>query len=138
MRGRVMLVWAAAGAASLAGCGAAPGPFAQYPGAKRIDRVVDAQVLREETEIVLTNTTAAALPPGRLWLNNWYSREFEGLAIGETVTLGLSGFRDEFGGGFRAGGFFATRAAEPVVAAQVEPADGSPLIALLVIREKAR
>ncbi|MGX7835935.1 hypothetical protein ACWKSR_12365, partial [Campylobacter fetus subsp. venerealis] len=83
-----------------------------------------------ETEIVLTNTTGAALPRGRLWLNNWYSREFEGLAVGETATLRLSGFRDEFGGEFRAGGFFATRAAEPVVAAQVEPEDGSPLIAL--------
>lgn len=92
----------------------------QYPPVKQ-PRVVDVQVLRDETEVTMTNTTAAELPPGLLWINAWFSVPFDGLRIGQTVTLRLASFTDRFGTPFRAGGFFATELPDRVVLAQLQP-----------------
>lgn len=82
-----------------------------YPSAEAVKpgRVLDVQVVRDDTVISFTNTTAHPLPAGRLWVNQWYSREFEGMAIGESKTIGLGEFKDMYGESFRAGGFFATQ-----------------------------
>jgi hypothetical protein len=128
----------AAGAAWLAGCSVAPdlsraGPAP--PAATRAQTsVVDIQVFRDETVIRMTNTTARSLPAGRLWINAWYSREFGGLGVGESVSLDLSEFRDRFGEAFRAGGFFAADRPDTVVLAQLEA--GEEMIGLIVVGER--
>lgn len=95
-----------------------------FPEALEQARVLDIQVRRDPTSITLTNTTASDIPPCTMWLNKRYSRPFEGLPIGDTVTLPLASFIDEYGERFRPGGFWATRPSQRLVLAQFEiPAD---------------
>ena len=69
----------------------------------------------------MTNTTSGDLPAGRMWLNKWFSREMPGgLAIAQSVSFDLGEFVDEFGEGFRGGGFFASDDPDDLVLAQYE------------------
>ena len=125
------------GAGLLAGCsgsgnilarptsyeGVPPSPLAQA-------EVLNIQVLRNVTDLELTNTSARAFGPGLLWVNERFSYPIDGLAIGESLDLPLRDFVDEFGDPFRAGGFFATREPDPVVLAQLE--SGGVLYGLLL------
>lgn len=106
-----------------------------YPLDKAQARVDDIQVKREGTQIVFTNTTDHAFGPLTMWLNGEFSREIDGIAIGETVRLSLSDFRNEFGERFRAGGFFATEKPSDVVLAQFEI--DAQLVGLVVVRGQA-
>jgi hypothetical protein len=101
----------------------------EYP--NRAAGSVDIQVVRDETVIRMTNTTARNLPAGRLWINRWYSHDFPGLAIGDSVTMDLSQFKDQYGDTFRAGGYFATDRPTKVVQAQLETE--SELIGFVVV-----
>lgn len=130
------MLTAGAWAAAAWGCASAVDQGRVFPNDLPQLRVVDVQVLREETEITMTNTSAESLPAGWLWINRWFSAPVDGLAVGQTRTLSLAEFRDEYGMAFRAGGFFATRAAERVVSAQYETEAG--LIGFIVIREQSR
>jgi len=101
--------------------------------------VADIQVQREGTALELTNTTATALPAGFFWVNGRFSLAVESLGVGESRTLDLREFRDRWGERFRAGGFFASYAPEPVVLAQWEAPRGdgtSELIGLIAIAER--
>lgn len=114
---------AAASLLAVSGCSGGPdmiGSGPQYPPVKQ-SRVLDVQVLRDETEVTMTNSTAADLPPGLLWINAWFSVPFDGLRIGQSVSLRLASFTDRFGTPFRAGGFFATELPDRVVLAQLQP-----------------
>lgn len=106
-----------------------------YPDAVLQSRVLDVQVVRDDTVITLTNTTARGFGPSRLWVNGWYSLEIEGFAVGQTLTLSLHDFKDRYGTTFRAGGFWATRRPERLVLAQIEPLGVEPreLIGLVVV-----
>ena len=104
------------------------------PGVERQTGVLDIQVFRDETVIRMTNTTARPLAAGRMWVNDWYSRPFPGLAVGESLELPLSEFRDQNGDAFRAGGFFAADRPDRVVLAQIET-DGQ-LLGLVVVGER--
>jgi hypothetical protein len=55
-----------------------------------------------------------------MWINAWFSREFKGLAVGESVEMSLFDFKDQYGDTFRAGGFFATQKPTRLVLAQLE------------------
>ncbi|HYE02731.1 MAG TPA: hypothetical protein VD963_05805 [Phycisphaerales bacterium] len=92
---------------------------------------LDVQAFLADNRLTLTNTTARHIPPGRLWLNRWYSREFPGLAVAESIELPLAEFTDRFGAEFRGGGFFATEKPDTLVQAQVE--SGGELIGLVVV-----
>jgi hypothetical protein len=94
-------------------------------------RVADVQAFREDTRLVMTNTTAEEFRPGLLWVNAYFSREIDGLAIGETLRLDLREFRNEYGEAFRAGGFFATRRPDAVVLVEIQ--QGDDLIGLTTI-----
>ena len=117
----------ACAAAMLAGCSSAGGllePTSAEPGPPPSTlaqgEVLNIQVFRNVTDLELTNTTARSFGPGRHWINERYSREIDGLAIGESLDLPLREFVDEFGDPFRAGGFFATRDPDRLVLAQLE------------------
>lgn len=107
-----------------------------YPSRPKAIPQLDIQVFREDdgTTLALTNTSARAFGPSRIWLNMWYSLEVPGLAIGETLRAPISEFRDEHGDAIRAGGFFATRPAEPIALAELE--SGGALYRLVYIRER--
>lgn len=124
-------------AAGLSGCSSGPRAveYARaYPALKQ-GETLDIQVFRREKRIELTNTTARAFGPSTLWLNAWFSRPIKSLAVGETLDLPLSEFRDENSEAFRGGGFFAAEAPEKLVLAQLETtdADAKPVLLGLVV-----
>jgi hypothetical protein len=82
--------------------------------------VLDVQVVREGTTIRSTNTSPRAFGPSILWLNQRYALPIARWEPGQTLTMNLGDFRDEFGDAFRAGGFFASEPPEPVVLAEVQ------------------
>jgi hypothetical protein len=94
--------------------------------------VLNVQVLREGTEAVVSNTSERRLV-GRAWVNQWYSAMLPegGIEPGTTVRLDLKQFKDRFGNGYGAGGFFATENPMGLVQMQIE--DGNELIGLQVI-----
>jgi hypothetical protein len=126
---RVALV---AGAVLLCGC-RGPAKIVEgeaYPATLKQSRVVDVQVVRDRTRITLVNTTAQALG-GRLWLNQWWSREVSAIEPGSRVTLDLREFKDRFGGAYRAGGFFATENPDKLVLTQLQ--SGGELVGLVTL-----
>lgn len=115
-------------AAALTGCRSEPVITADsraLPKNAAQAEVVSVQVFRNEQTLEMTNTTARIYGPGTLWLNGRFSRHIDGLAIGQTLSLNLREFQDEFGEHFKAGGFFAADPPERVVLTQFEP-DGTP------------
>lgn len=120
----------------LPGCATTHSGFIEgpiYPSNKRQTRSLDIQVFRNDTEISFTNTTAHVIPAGTMWINAWYSAPIDAVGIGETVTLSLFDFKDQFGETFRAGGFFATERPTKLVLAQIEMEN--ELVGLVVIGE---
>jgi len=106
---------------------------ADYPHALKQARTLDIQVTRDETTISLTNTTAAPIPAGKLWINTWYVRDFPGLAVGESITLDLHEFKDRYDDQFRAGGFWASDPPDRLSLAQIET--GGELLGLIVVTQ---
>jgi hypothetical protein len=118
----------------LTGCSGGPSPImpgAVYPAGLARGATLDIQVIRRETAIELTNTTARKFGASRLWLNGRFSRAIEGLGVGQTIELPLSSFRDEFSEAFRGGGFFATEKPDRLVLAELE--SGGELMGLIVV-----
>jgi hypothetical protein len=106
----------------------------EYPFQRKQSKTLDVQAVREETILTVTNTTAHTLPACRMWVNQWFSWPFPGLAVGETVEIPLADFKDKFGETFRAGGFFAIDRPAKVVLAQLE-LEGE-LVGLVVVGEQ--
>jgi hypothetical protein len=114
-----------------------------YPGVPQ-QQTLDVQVRREGTRIFVVNTTARALPAGRLWVNQWWARPFDGLGVGQSAEFDLLQFTDRYGKAFRAGGFFGVDIPDRLVQVQLEPiaaaasgdAPAAPasLLGLVVIR----
>ena len=102
-----------------------------YPASLPHGATLDIQVIRRGTKIDVTNTSAREFPQATLWLNQRYARTIPGLAVGETTTLHLGGFLDEFSQKFRAGGFFATEKPDRLALAELEA--GGEIVGLIVI-----
>lgn len=103
-----------------------------FPREKTSAGTLDIQIAREETEVVLTNTTARSFGACRLWLNEWFVRPLPSFAIGQTLRIPVREFRDRNGDSFRGGGFFATKAPERLASAHLETEDRTA--ALIVVR----
>ncbi len=115
--GAVLLV-----AVLIAGC-ANKTPMAElrpYPSEKPSGPTANIQVVRIGTMLELTNTTATSFGASTLWLNQSYRRDIDKLDIGESLSLRLKEFRNEFAEPFRAGGFFATERPKKVVKVELE------------------
>ncbi len=111
------------------------GPYDRpYPATIEPTEQLDVQVARDGPVITLTNTTARSFGPSTLWINRRYSRPVGALDVGQTVTLPLQQFRDEYGDPFRGGGFFATEQPDRIVMAELETvADNQTVIFGLVV-----
>ena len=55
-----------------------------------------------------------------LWINKSHRKALDAWGVGQTITLDLEDFRDEFGESFHAGGFFAREKPELLVLAELE------------------
>lgn len=118
-----LFAFVAVGCTGLFGCsgtGSRVGAERAYPQSAVQGESLDIQVVRGETTLTLTNTTSRVFGPCTLWVNAYYSRPLEGLAVGQSLTLPLKEFRNEHGESFRGGGFFATKKPERMVLAQIE------------------
>jgi hypothetical protein len=109
-----------------------------YPRAVPAAESLDIQVFRHQTEIEFTNTTAQPFGPSTIWLNRRFSRQIDGLAVGQTLRFPLREFRDQFGEAFRAGGFFAVERPDMLAVAELEtvppsPGAGRPIMLGLVV-----
>lgn len=111
-----------------------------YPKELPAGPTFDVQVFRRSKTLDFTNTTASPLGPGTIWLNRRFSLPIKKpIGVGQSVSLPLREFRDEFGDPFREGGFWASDTPDPVVLCQVEqdppagsPEDAKPIIIGLV------
>lgn len=112
---------------------------APYPERLAVLEPSNIQLYREGRSITLSNTTARPFGASTIWLNKWFSRGIESLAIGESVTLSLAEFTDEYGDAFKGGGFFATTAPERIVHAELETLDDAGqrvLLPLIVVGQR--
>lgn len=106
---------------ALAGCQSARlGAGPQFPATLAQAQDLDIHVTRDDTRITLTNTSARAFGPSVLWVNKQYGRPIDGFAVGQSLQLPLTSFRNEYGEPFRAGGFFATEKPQVVTHVQIE------------------
>jgi hypothetical protein len=103
-----------------------------YPTGLKRGTTLDIQVIRRSTKIELTNTTSRPFAKSTLWLNGRYSKEIDGLAVGQKLTFWLREFKDEYGESFRGGGFFATRRPEMLALAEIQT--GDEMLGLVVVR----
>jgi len=115
-----LVLGACSGPGSSSGSPGAGGEPRAYPFELRQEQTLDIQVFLNPSTIEFTNTTATAFGPSRVWLNQRYGRDIDGLDVGETLVLDLETFRDRFGDPFPGGGFFATELPERLVLAQLE------------------
>jgi hypothetical protein len=113
-----------------------PVPYARvYPTDLARGQTLDIQVIKHDTSLEFTNTTARAFGPSTLWLNSYYCQPVEGIAVGQTIRMPLSGFRNEHSESFRGGGFFAADEPERLVLAELETPgpDGAPMLLGLIV-----
>jgi hypothetical protein len=132
-----LILGASLAASMLGGCRAGSKIDAErtYPIEKSQTAAVDVQVIRNETQITMVNTTAQPLPAGTIWINGQFSHAFDGLTPGSRTTMSLKEFRNEYGEAFRAGGFFATQRSSDLVMAQIET--DTHMIGLVVVNGRA-
>jgi len=106
-----------------------------YPTGLQRGTTLDIQVFRRMTKIEITNTTAKPYGKSILWLNGRFSKEIDGLAVGQTIVFPLKQFKDEFGESFRGGGFFAAERPERLALAELQPMDANPpaMLSLIVV-----
>lgn len=112
-----------------------------YPRATPAGPTLDIQVVRDGTEIELTNTTARSLGRSVIWLNRRHGLEIDGLRVGERRRFHLRDFLDEYSQPFRAGGFFATETPERLALAEIETEvepGRTQMLGLVVVGEAAR
>lgn len=107
-----------------------------YPQGLSRGTTLNIQVIRKSTRIELTNTTARAFGPFTLWLNGRFSQHIDAFAIGQTLTLTLRDFKDEFGERFRGGGFFAADKPELLILAEINPDNSTEMLGLIVVRSE--
>ncbi|MEM8836354.1 MAG: hypothetical protein AAGD00_11110 [Planctomycetota bacterium] len=93
-------------------------------------RSVNIQVFRQAAKLTFSNTTPNTLPAGRLWVNGQFGYEIGETAVGQSRTLPLNLFENEFGDRFRAGGFFATEPPSRLVLVELE--SGGELIGFTI------
>lgn len=109
-----------------------------YPLDKPQINTLDVQAQRFETELRITNTAARHLGSGTVWINQQWSHPIDGLEIGQTVSLPLGNFVNEYSERFRAGGFFATERPDTVMQVQYEEEQGGEMLGFVAVGRRDR
>ena len=100
MRRTVYRVILAGILATLVGCTIQPptnGAARPYPENLQQLETLNIQVFRKTAHIELTNTSARDFGPSTIWINGQFSRDIDGLEIGQSIRLPLASFQNEFG-----------------------------------------
>jgi hypothetical protein len=105
-----------------------------YPLDRHTTNTVDIQVFRDGTKLEIINASAHSFSNFDLWINQRYVRHVDALRAGESITLSLWDFHDEFGDTFSAGGFFRAFDPMPVRMVEIQPAAGHDMLGLIAIR----
>ena len=106
-----------------------------YPMMLHTSNSVPIQVTRDGETIEIVNSTATDYKSGKLWINQRYSTQIPALRAGSTVHINLWSLRDVYGQQLNAGGFWRTDRPTPLVIAELQTGEDSPLVGLIVIRE---
>ena len=105
-----------------------------YPYDLHTTETIDIQVFREDTDLVITNTTVQTFRDFDLWINQRWVRHVDALPPGATIRLSLWEFYDERGETPNAGGFFRSKPPTPVRLVEIQPEPDQPTIGLIAIR----
>ena len=126
---------------SIPACGPATSSYARpFPTTLQQTSTIDVQAQRFETQLRITNTSPRALGAGTVWVNSQWAYPLDGLEIGETVSLPLGRFLNEYSERFRSGGFFASERPDTLMLVQFEPAENpeNELIGLVAVGTRDR
>ncbi|MEE2819653.1 MAG: hypothetical protein VX615_03475 [Planctomycetota bacterium] len=93
------------------------------------------QVIREQENIDIINSTASTFEFPVLWINQRYSVQLPSIYAGQTLRVNLWLLRDVFGEQMNAGGIWRTGEPTPVVIAELQVSEDEPLVGLIVIGE---
>jgi hypothetical protein len=104
-----------------------------YPAHLPQGETVRVQVLSNGITIDVVNATSTTYRDVDLWLNRRFCRFLPRLGAGESITLRLDTFWDDVGEGPQVGGFFATREHTPIVLAEIQVDETSPLVGLIAV-----
>jgi len=107
-----------------------------YPAQLPQQQVVEIQVIPDVNNgtITIVNATATSYKAFDLWINRRYVRHVDELLAGQTLVLPIDTFWDERGEGPFPGGWFRYYQPTPIVLAQIQTDDKSPLIGLSATR----
>ena len=107
-----------------------------YPTTLHTSNSVSIQVTRDGDTIEIVNSTATDYEGGLLWINQRFSTQLPPLFAGSTLKVNLWLLRDSYGQQLNAGGFWRTDRPTPLVLAELQTGEDSPLVGLVVIREE--
>jgi len=105
-----------------------------YPFELHSTNTIDVQVFRDHEKLEIVNTTAHEFSEFDVWINQRYVHRVPSLPAGESVTLSLWDFCDQWGGVFNAGGVWRTFEPTPVRMVEIQVSETEPLIGLIAIR----
>ena len=105
----------------------------QYPMELHQSGSVSIQVHRDKEFIEIVNSTATDYTSATLWINQRFSTGLGPMPAGKRLTVNLWSLRDEYGEQFNAGGAWRTDEPTPVVIAELQEHESTPLVGLVVI-----
>ncbi len=105
-----------------------------YPFDLHTTDTIPVQVFRDHEKIEIVNTTATDFENVDVWINQRYVRHVDAIPAGQSVTLSLWDFADQWGGVFNAGGVWRTLEPTPVRLVELQTAPDAPLLGLIAIR----
>lgn len=111
-----------------------------YPQNVARGETLDVQVFRDGRMMTATNTSTRVFGESTLWVNKRFGHPLAEWKPGETISLDLNTFYDEFGEEFRGGGFFARETPEDIVLVEVQTqgATGQEMVGLVTVAGPAR
>lgn len=91
----------------------------QYPGEENKGESLDIIVEQQGDQLKVTNVAARGVESFQLWLNQQYVTVADKLAPGQTISLPMSGFINQYGEAFPTGSFLSPDKARPLVSADL-------------------
>jgi len=138
MRQLVLIILALAASTTLAACArelyVPERATRPYPFELHSTDTVDMQVFRDHENIEIVNTTATTYTDVDVWINQRYVRRVDAIHAGQSVTVSLWDFSDQWGGVFNAGGVWRTLEPTPVRLVELQTSEDGPLVGLIAIR----
>jgi len=98
-------------------------------------QVADVQIHPGDTTITIVNASPVSYEPATVWVNQRYALTLDRLAAGETTTVSLWEFFDQWGQRYPAGGFWRTVDPVPVLLVEIQTAADTPMVNAVTVTE---